>query len=68
VLREKTDRDEMRRQRAEAAQRQAEMEQAQMAAQTMATGAQGAELLSRTDTQNPNALTDLLQRGQSLVR
>jgi len=45
-----------------------EMEQAQMAAQTMATGAQGAELLSRTDTQNPNALTDLLQRGQSLVR
>ena len=29
--------------------------------------AQGAKLLSETDTQNPNALTNMLQRGSTIV-
>jgi hypothetical protein len=44
-----------------------EMAMAEQAASTGQSAAQGAELLSRTDTQNPNALTALLQRGQSIV-
>lgn len=42
---------------------------AALAAQAMETaqvGAQGAKVLSETDTQNPNALTDLLGRGASI--
>jgi hypothetical protein len=47
---------QIRKQRAEAAQQQQMMAAAQEAVQ-------GAKLLSETDTQNPNALTDVLGRG-----
>ena len=58
LLREVKARDEMRQARAE--QQQQEM----MAAQAN-QGADTARLLSEADTQNPNALTELLGRGES---
>ena len=66
LLREKADRDQIRKQRR---QRQEQERQAAVAAQQAQAGQQGAQaakLLSETDTQNPNALTDLLQRGQTV--
>jgi hypothetical protein len=44
----------------------AEAAQAAQAMETAQVGAQGAKVLSETDTQNPNALTDLLGRGASI--
>jgi hypothetical protein len=41
----------------------AEAAQATQAMETAGAAAQGAKVLSETDTQNPNALTDLLGRG-----
>jgi hypothetical protein len=58
LLREVNARDEMRAERAEAQQR------AELAAQAN-QGADTARLLSEADTQNPNALTELLGRGES---
>lgn len=58
LLREVTARDEIRKARQEAQQR------AELAAQAN-QGADTARLLSEADTQNPNALTELLGRGQS---
>jgi len=58
LLREVAARDQLRQQRAEAQQR------AELAAQAH-QGADTARLLSEADTQNPNALTELLGRGQS---
>jgi hypothetical protein len=60
VIREKAERDEIRRARAERQRQQEAMEMANQGADT-------ARLLSEADTQNPNALTSLLQRGQSVV-
>jgi hypothetical protein len=51
----------LRADRAAAAQRQAAMEQENMAAQTAQTGAQAAKVLSEADTQKPNALTSLIR-------
>jgi len=59
LLREITERDQIRGERAK------QQQMAQMAAQAN-QGADTARLLSEADTQNPNALTDLLGRGQSL--
>jgi len=59
LLREKAARDQLRADRAEAEQRAVLAEQANGAADT-------ARLLSEADTQNPNALTDLLGRGESI--
>tara|TARA_R110000796_G_scaffold35622_1_gene91391 strand:- start:4786 stop:5544 length:759 start_codon:yes stop_codon:yes gene_type:complete len=58
LLREVNERDKIRQARADAAQQEA------MAAQAN-QGADTARLLSEADTQNPNALTELLGRGQS---
>jgi beta-phosphoglucomutase-like phosphatase (HAD superfamily) len=58
-------RDKIRADRQEAQQQAQQQEQAAQAAQTGVQGAQAAKLLSETDSQNPNALTALLQRGQS---
>jgi hypothetical protein len=61
--------DIMRDEEVVAEMRQArEQEQQQMQAMEQATPlAQNAKVLSETDTQNPNALTDLLGTGQSVV-
>lgn len=61
VLRERDAVTERRRQRQEEAQRQAAMAQA-------AEAADAAKTLSEADTQSPNALTDLLQRGRTVVQ
>jgi hypothetical protein len=45
----------------------AEQQQAEQMAAVAGQAAQGAKVLSETDTQNPNALTDLLGRGASVV-
>lgn len=66
LLRERSEVAEDRKKRAAAQQRQEEMAQAAAAAQAGQQVAQGAKLLSETDTQSPNALTDLLQRGQTV--
>lgn len=58
----------LRKQRAEAAAQQQQMEQASMAAQTINQGAQAAKVLSEADTTSPNALTALLQGGGGLPR
>jgi hypothetical protein len=50
----------LRQQRAEAQQAEQQMMQLQQ-------GAQAAKVLSEADTQNPNALTALLQGGQQTV-
>jgi len=65
VLREKSARDEIRNQRAEQQEqaRQAELAATAGAAANQTAGA--AKLLSETDTQTPNALTDLLRGGQN---
>ncbi len=60
VIREKGQRDQIRADRARQQEQAAAMEMAQQGADT-------ARLLSETDTQTPNALTDLLGRGQSIV-
>jgi hypothetical protein len=44
----------------------AQQQQQQQALEVAAAGAQGAKVLSETDTQNPNALTDLLGTGASI--
>jgi len=60
VIREASERDRIRAERAQQMAQQQAMEQANQ-------GAQAAKLLSEADTQTPNALTELLQRGQSVV-
>lgn len=67
VIRERVERDEIRKQRLERQQAQEQAEQAQQVAETAQGGAQAAKVLSETDTQQPNALTSLLQRGRSIV-
>ena len=58
-------RDKIRADRQEAQQQAQQQEQAAAAVDVAGKGAQAAKLLSETDSQNPNALTSLLQRGQS---
>jgi len=48
-------------------QARAEEQQQMQAMQQAGQLAQGAKILSETDTQNPNALTDLLGTGASVV-
>lgn len=61
ILRDKSDVDQIRADRAQAAADAAAQENAAMGAQTAQTGAQAAKVLSETDTQTPNALTQILQ-------
>ena len=56
------DRDEVAQTREQRAQQQ----QAQQMAEQAASAAQSAKVLSETDTQQPNALTDLIGRGGSV--
>jgi pyruvate/2-oxoglutarate dehydrogenase complex dihydrolipoamide acyltransferase (E2) component len=58
-------RDKIRADRQAAQQQAQQQEQATAAVDVAGKGAQAAKLLSETDSQNPNALTSLLQRGQS---
>ena len=59
LMRDSSEVDAARKAKAEAAQQAQAME-------TATAGAQGAKVLSETDTQRPNALTDLLGRGASV--
>jgi len=61
ILRDEAEVDQIRADRAQAAAEAAAQENAAMGAQTAQTGAQAAKVLSETDTQTPNALTQLLQ-------
>ena len=63
VLRETTERDRLRQERQERQQAAQQQEEAMAAAQAGQQGAQAAKLLSETDTQSPNALTDILGGG-----
>ena len=67
LMREKSARDEIRKQRADAEQAAQQQEQMAAGAGAAQQGAQAAKLLSETDTQGTNALTDLLQRGGTTV-
>jgi hypothetical protein len=60
IMRDEDEVAQMREAREQAQQEQDAMEQ-------MAPMAQNAKVLSETDTQNPNALTDLLGTGQTVV-
>jgi hypothetical protein len=68
VIRESDQVAALRQQRADAMQAQADMESAMQQTQMAATGAQAAKVLSEADTQNPNALTELLRGGQGAGR
>lgn len=63
LLRDSKEVASMRQQRQQAQEQQ---QQAEQAASLGGAAAQGAKVLSETDTQNPNALTDLLGRGGSV--
>jgi hypothetical protein len=64
-LRDMGDVKKLREKRAEQMRQQQQLEQESIAAQTAQHGAQAAKVLSEADTQRPNALTALLQRGAS---
>lgn len=63
IVRDESEVDDIRQGRAQKMKAEQDAMMAESVANTVATGAQGAKVLSEADTQSPNALTDLLGGG-----